>query len=57
MNNEYTRAFVTTITILGCVYLIVNGHDGEIKAVFGAVVGFFFGQYIPSPKENGKDQL
>ena len=54
MKNEFTRASVATLTIIVCATLIGLGHDGEIKAILGATVGFFFGQYIPEPQKDGK---
>ena len=44
------------ITVLCCFTLIALGFDGEIKAVLGMIIGFYFGLYTITPKKpsNGK---
>jgi multisubunit Na+/H+ antiporter MnhE subunit len=54
--REKSTFVIAVIILLACFWLIYNGHDGEIKALIGLVVGFYFGQYLPASQggQNGK---
>jgi len=47
--REKSTCAIAIIILLACFFLIYQGHDGEIKAIIGLVVGFYFGQYISTP--------
>jgi len=49
--RELVSGIIAIIIIVGGGLMIVFGHDGEVKALIGLVVGFYFGQYIPIPKK------
>lgn len=48
--REISMLVVACLVVIGGLILIFFGADGEIKALIGLVVGFYFGQYIPSPR-------
>jgi hypothetical protein len=48
--NELYITIVVLLVILMCGFLIYCGHDGDIKALLGLVVGAYIGRYLPTPK-------
>ena len=40
---------IALVLIVGCLLLIWSGHDGDIKATLGVVVGFYFSRSVGSP--------
>lgn len=49
--NIEARDIIALFVIVGCFVLLYCGIDGEVKAVLGAVIGYYFGLYTKSPKE------
>jgi len=49
--NVEARDVIACLVIIGCFILLFYGIDGEVKAVLGAVIGYYFGLYTKSPRE------
>jgi len=54
--REKATFIIAVIILIACFFLIYQGHDGEIKAIIGLVVGFYFGQYLPPPGESKNNE-
>jgi len=53
--REWATAIIAIIVLIGGMILLYFKIDGEVKTMMGAVIGYFFGQYVPSPKEKEKE--
>lgn len=40
------RECVAGVVAIGCIVLIALGIDGEVKALLGVVVGYYFGRSV-----------
>ena len=54
IRNELYVAIIAVVILVGGYICIWAGHDGEIKALMGLVVGFYFGRFLPSPEETSQ---
>ncbi len=50
------RDIIVLVVTVGCFVLIALGFNGEIKALLGMVLGYYFGLYTKTPKvlDNGQ---
>ena len=52
-SNQAVRAFVTVVLVVVLAWQVVNGQDVNevLLAVFTAMLGYYFGEIVPVPKE------
>lgn len=46
MKDFPIREVVAGVVAIGCMVLIALGIDGEVKALLGVIVGYYFGRTI-----------
>jgi hypothetical protein len=49
--RDWEITLIAVIVLIGGFIMLYFHIDGEVKALMGLVVGFYFGRYIPNPKE------
>ena len=48
LRNDSTT-LIAAIVLIGGFIMLYFGIDGEVKALMGLVVGFYFGRFLPQP--------
>lgn len=57
MKEAYIRATIAALGLIICGILLAKGFDGEIKAIFGFILGYYFHsteKVIKIVKENAR---
>ncbi len=53
MNNLTIRELIAGVIAVGCIVLIALGIDGEVKALLGVIIGYYFGFGVKTLRKGG----
>jgi len=54
--REKATLIIALVVLICGFFLLYTGRDGEVKAIMGLVVGFYFGQYLPPPGKSKNNE-